>query len=117
LARNTDSLGRLAETLEKVKVSIVGKRIGMKPHTLWSEVLEITADARACEADLILTLGGGSLTDGAKVVAFVRHLAFPANSRARRELTEYDRPSRTTPKHSKTSKRFAWARTRSHPPH
>ncbi|CEN61318.1 hypothetical protein ASPCAL07974 [Aspergillus calidoustus] len=70
LARDTDSLGRLAETLEKVKVSIVGKRIGMKPHTLWSEVLEITADARACEADLILTLGGGSLTDGAKVVAF-----------------------------------------------
>ncbi|KAL2798954.1 alcohol dehydrogenase [Aspergillus keveii] len=70
LARNTDSLDRLAETLGKVKVSIVGKRMGMKPHTLWSEVLEITADARACEADLILTLGGGSLTDGAKVVAF-----------------------------------------------
>ncbi|KAL3494956.1 alcohol dehydrogenase [Aspergillus germanicus] len=70
LARNTDSLDRLAQTLEKVKVSIIGKRIGMKPHTLWSEVLEITADARACEADLILTLGGGSLTDGAKVVAF-----------------------------------------------
>ncbi|KAL3446554.1 alcohol dehydrogenase [Aspergillus insuetus] len=70
LARNTDSLDRLAETLGKVKVSIVGKRVGMKPHTLWSEVLEITEDARACEADLILTLGGGSLTDGAKVVAF-----------------------------------------------
>ncbi|KAJ0423992.1 alcohol dehydrogenase [Aspergillus carlsbadensis] len=70
LARNTDSLDRLAETLEKVKVSIVGRRIGMKPHTLWSEVLEITADARACDAELILTLGGGSLTDGAKVVAF-----------------------------------------------
>jgi len=71
LARNTDSLDRLAQTLEKVKVPIVGRRIGMKPHTLWSEVLEITADARACDADLILTLGGGSLTDGAKVVAFV----------------------------------------------
>ncbi|KAL4871428.1 hypothetical protein BDV12DRAFT_206550 [Aspergillus spectabilis] len=70
LARNTDSLDRVAETLKKVKVSIVGKRIGMKSHTLWSEVLEITADARACEADLILTLGGGSLTDGAKVIAY-----------------------------------------------
>ncbi|KAL2848173.1 alcohol dehydrogenase [Aspergillus pseudoustus] len=70
LARNTDSLDRLAQTLERVKVPIVGRRIGMKSHTLWSEVLEITADARACDADLILTLGGGSLTDGAKVIAF-----------------------------------------------
>ncbi|KAL2822711.1 alcohol dehydrogenase [Aspergillus cavernicola] len=70
LAQNTDSLERLAQTLDKVKVPIVGKRIGMKGHTLWSEVLEITADVRACEADLILTLGGGSLTDGAKVISF-----------------------------------------------
>ncbi|KAL4805199.1 alcohol dehydrogenase [Aspergillus unguis] len=70
LAKNTDSLDRIAETLKKVKVEIVGKRIGMKSHTLWSEVLEIVADARACSADLILTLGGGTLTDGAKVVAF-----------------------------------------------
>ncbi|KAL4780710.1 alcohol dehydrogenase [Aspergillus varians] len=70
LAKNTDSLDRLAQTLAKVKVSIVGRRIGMKSHTLWSEVLEITADARACSAELILTLGGGTLTDGAKVVSF-----------------------------------------------
>ncbi|KAL4926561.1 iron-containing alcohol dehydrogenase [Aspergillus undulatus] len=70
LAKNTDALDRIAQTLERVKVSIVGRRIGMKSHTLWSEVLEITADARACEADLILTLGGGTLTDGAKVISF-----------------------------------------------
>lgn len=75
LAKNTDSLARIAETLKKVKVEIVGKRIGMKSHTLWSEVLEITEDARACSADLILTIGGGTLTDGAKVIAFVYHLS------------------------------------------
>ncbi len=72
LAKNTDSLDKLAEAFGKLKISIVGQRIGMKSHTLWSEVLEITADARECSADLILTLGGGTLTDGAKVVSFVR---------------------------------------------
>ncbi|KAL5338396.1 alcohol dehydrogenase [Aspergillus crustosus] len=70
LARNTNSLDKLAEAFKKLKISIVGKRIGMKSHTLWSEVLEIAADARASDADLILTLGGGSLTDGAKVIAY-----------------------------------------------
>lgn len=43
----------------------------MQSHTLWSEVLEIVHDARRVEADLLLTLGAGSLTDGAKVVALV----------------------------------------------
>jgi alcohol dehydrogenase class IV len=71
LARNTDALDRLAQALEGVQAPIVGRRIGMQSHTLWSEVLEITADARVCEADLILTLGGGTLTDGAKVISFV----------------------------------------------
>ncbi|KAK9591108.1 hypothetical protein V6Z92_004184 [Aspergillus fumigatus] len=41
----------------------------MQSHTLWSEVLEIVHNARRVEADLLLTLGAGSLTDGAKVVA------------------------------------------------
>jgi alcohol dehydrogenase class IV len=44
----------------------------MKPHTLWSEVLEIAVEARACEADVFLTIGGGTLTDGAKAVLLVR---------------------------------------------
>ncbi|OJJ06217.1 hypothetical protein ASPVEDRAFT_139744 [Aspergillus versicolor CBS 583.65] len=70
LAKNTDSLDQLAQAFDKLKISIVGRRIGMKSHTLWSEVLEITEDARQCSADLILTLGGGTLTDGAKVVSF-----------------------------------------------
>ncbi|GIK02558.1 hypothetical protein Aspvir_006614 [Aspergillus viridinutans] len=67
LARNTDALDRLTAALGPEKV--VGRRIGMQSHTLWSEVLEIVHDARRVEADLLLTLGAGSLTDGAKVVA------------------------------------------------
>ena len=69
LSRNTDALDRLKASLGPEKV--VGVRKGMKPHTLWSEVLEIIHEVLATKADLILTLGGGSLTDGAKVVAFV----------------------------------------------
>ena len=48
----------------------------MKPHTFMSEVLEIVEDARELDADLIVTLGGGSLIDAAKVVAFVRLSTF-----------------------------------------
>jgi alcohol dehydrogenase class IV len=43
----------------------------MQSHTLWSEVLEIVEDARNVQADLLLTLGAGSLTDGAKIIALV----------------------------------------------
>ncbi|KAJ4204157.1 hypothetical protein NW759_014994 [Fusarium solani] len=48
---------------------IGGARIGMRPHTLWSEVLEIVAEARSSNADLLLVIGGGTLTDAAKVVS------------------------------------------------
>ncbi|CAL5867381.1 uncharacterized protein PFLUO_LOCUS1599 [Penicillium psychrofluorescens] len=67
LARNTDALNRLTAALGPEKV--VGQRIGMQSHTLWSEVLETVAHARNVQADLLLTLGAGSLTDGAKIIA------------------------------------------------
>ena len=51
----------------------VGTRHGMTPHTLWSEVLEIVQDAKDVEADLLVTLGAGSLTDAAKIIALVSH--------------------------------------------
>ena len=69
LARNTDALDRLTKALGEQKVA--GQRIGMTPHTMWGEVLEIVSDARKVQADLLLTLGAGSLTDAAKIVAFV----------------------------------------------
>lgn len=69
LSRNTDALERLKTALGD---KLAGVRIGMKPHTLWSEVVEIINDAKSVGADLLVTLGAGSLTDAAKIVSFVR---------------------------------------------
>jgi hypothetical protein len=68
LSRNTDALDRLKTALGN---KFAGVRIGMKPHTLWSEVVEIINDAKSVGADLLVTLGAGSLTDAAKIVSFV----------------------------------------------
>lgn len=46
---------------------MVAVRRGITSHTPWPEVFELTQDIRAKEADLIITLGGGSLTDGVKL--------------------------------------------------
>ena len=56
---------------------IVGVRYGIKPHTPWDDVIEIVNDVREKAADLIVTLGAGSLTDGAKVISFVRATMSP----------------------------------------
>ena len=40
----------------------------MPPHTPRSAVLRATEQARTAKADLIVTIGGGSITDGAKAV-------------------------------------------------
>jgi alcohol dehydrogenase class IV len=50
---------------------IVGVRKGIKPHTPWDDILEIVKDIQEKRADIIVTLGAGSLTDGAKVISFV----------------------------------------------
>jgi alcohol dehydrogenase class IV len=50
---------------------IVGVRYGIKPHTPWDDVSDIIKDVKAKGADIIVTLGAGSLTDGAKVISFV----------------------------------------------
>lgn len=70
LAKNTSHVKDLQHALGR---KVAGVRIGMKPHTFMSEVLEIVEDARIADADLILTLGGGSLIDAAKAIAFVFH--------------------------------------------
>jgi alcohol dehydrogenase class IV len=68
-------IGQNTKDLDDLKAAlgdrVAGVRIGMTPQTLWSEVLEITKDSRAANADLLITLGGGSLTDAAKLVSFV----------------------------------------------
>jgi alcohol dehydrogenase class IV len=69
LSRNTDHVERLQGALGD---KVVGIRYGMKPHSLWSEILEVAQDASSVGADLLITLGAGSLTDGAKIIALVR---------------------------------------------
>lgn len=70
LAKNTevDALGGLKHALEG---KVVGTRIGMTPHTLFIECFEILNDCKALNVDLIITLGGGSLIDAAKLVSLV----------------------------------------------
>ncbi|KAI0887111.1 putative Fe-containing alcohol dehydrogenase [Annulohypoxylon maeteangense] len=67
LARNTTYLDDLKEVLGD---KVAGVRVGLKPHSLWSEILEIVEDTRNCDTDLIVTLGAGSLTDSAKIISF-----------------------------------------------
>ncbi|KAI0840389.1 putative Fe-containing alcohol dehydrogenase [Hypoxylon sp. FL0890] len=67
LARHTHYLADLTRALGS---KVAGVRIGMKPHSLWSEILEVVDDIKKCDADLIVTLGGGSLTDAAKIVSY-----------------------------------------------
>lgn len=68
LANKTPALKQLQEALGD---KIVGTRIGMTPHTLFSECLEVVHECRRLEADFMITVGGSSLTDAAKLAAFV----------------------------------------------
>jgi alcohol dehydrogenase class IV len=70
LSQNTDKLDKLIEAIGKDKV--VGVRKGIIPHSPWSEILSIAAECRTAEADCIVTLGAGSLTDSAKLVVLVK---------------------------------------------
>ncbi|KAL6810219.1 hypothetical protein V8C40DRAFT_284182 [Trichoderma camerunense] len=67
LARHTKYLEQLTNILGD---RCIGVRTGMKSHTKWSEIVEIAREVKTLQADMIITLGGGSLTDGAKIVAF-----------------------------------------------
>lgn len=68
LANKTPALKQLQDALGE---KIVGTRVGMTPHTLFSECLEVVKDCRKLDADFVITLGGSSLTDAAKLVCFV----------------------------------------------
>lgn len=66
------TLNRETDEIEKLRRALGNKCVGtfdsMPPHTPRSAVIAATDQARACDADLIVTLGGGSITDGAKAV-------------------------------------------------
>lgn len=71
LNKTTNVVERLKSALMKDNVRVVGTHIGMRPHTYYSEVLQVMREVEESGADAIVTVGGGSLIDGAKAVSFV----------------------------------------------
>jgi len=66
------TLNRTTEEIAKVRRALGNRFAGlfdrMPPHTPRRAVIEAAAAAREAQADLIVTIGGGSVTDGAKAV-------------------------------------------------
>ena len=66
------TLNRETDEVEKVRRALGNKCVGtfdkMPAHSPRSAVIAAAAQAREAKADLIVTLGGGSITDGAKAV-------------------------------------------------
>lgn len=66
------TLNNSTDEIEKIRRALGNKCVGtfdkMPPHTPRSAVIAAAAQARAAKADLIVTVGGGSITDGAKAV-------------------------------------------------
>ena len=65
LNNKTDEIGTVRRALGN---NCSGSFDDMAPHTPRADVIRATAAAREAGADLIVTIGGGSITDGAKAV-------------------------------------------------
>ena len=66
------TLNRETDVIENIRRALGQRCVGtfdaMPPHTPRTAVIAASEQARAAEADLIVTIGGGSITDGAKAV-------------------------------------------------
>ncbi len=66
------TLNRNTDEIEKIRSALGSRCVGtfdaMPPHTPRQAVIAAAEQARAAGADLIVTVGGGSITDGAKAV-------------------------------------------------
>ncbi|MGY3603370.1 MULTISPECIES: iron-containing alcohol dehydrogenase [unclassified Bradyrhizobium] len=66
------TLNRTTDEIERIRAALgaacAGTFDAMPPHTPRSAVVAAAEQARAAKADLIVTIGGGSITDGAKAV-------------------------------------------------
>ena len=66
------TLNRETDVIENIRRALGSRCVGtfdaMPPHTPRTAVIAASEQARAAEADLIVTVGGGSITDGAKAV-------------------------------------------------
>lgn len=71
LSQKTDALERLNTSLKNGDVKVTGIHVGMRSHTYYSEVLDVAGKVKAAEADSVVTIGGGSLTDAAKAIVLV----------------------------------------------
>lgn len=65
LNRTTDEIAKIKDTLGS---RCAGVFDAMPAHTPRAAVIAATEQARAIQADIIVTVGGGSITDGAKAV-------------------------------------------------
>ena len=68
----SSSLNQNSDEIDKVRQALGGRCAGtfdrMPAHTPRAAVIAATEAARAAQADLIVTIGGGSITDGGKAV-------------------------------------------------
>src|SRR6476646_2052897 len=66
------TLNRQTGEIENIRQALGNRCVGtfdaMPPHTPREAVIAATRQARSAGADLIVTVGGGSITDGAKAV-------------------------------------------------
>lgn len=66
------TLNRNTDEIDKIRTSLGNKCVGeffeMSPHTPRKDVVAATKLAMDKKADLIVTFGGGSLTDAAKAI-------------------------------------------------
>ncbi|KAF5667046.1 alcohol dehydrogenase [Fusarium heterosporum] len=67
LSRNTSSLEDLKSALGD---RVAGVHIGISPHTPIPEIVAILSEVKSLDIDCIVTLGAGSITDGAKLIRF-----------------------------------------------
>lgn len=68
IARETDWAERLERRLSRSGVALAGRWDRMASHTPRGDVIAATRAAREADADLVVTLGGGSVTDAGKMV-------------------------------------------------
>src|SRR5262249_28447568 len=89
LRRETDVVDNISRTLGSRCAAIFD---AMPAHTPREAVIAAAEQARKADADLIVTIGGGSITDGAKAVQL-----WPANDIGSVAATDSTRPAKGAP--------------------